>query len=204
MKDMRLNYLFNLLCIHSQPTTTPSQSPSKGPSVSLDEPAPITPSPTVSCDCSAFQQAGKCSCPSSPNWQADPIKTDDKPPGACAREKCCFCQENFLQPDICKRDSCEGEDNVDFPTRRKLQAATIPRLSRNLKVCTTENVLNYSPTTEYEPGDVVRIGTKRYKCKDSPNGLWCKIPAYAPAESDYWEQAWMEDGTCPPPSGSSE
>ena len=188
MKDMRLNFLFNLLCIHSQPTATPSQSQSE----------------CVSCDCSAFQQAGKCPCPSSPNWQVDPSKTDTEPPGACAREKCCLCQASFLQPDICQEATCAGEDNVDFPcnTRRKLQAATIPRLSRNLKVCTTEDVLNYSTTTEYEPGDVVRIGTKRYKCKDSPDGLWCKIPAYAPAESDYWEQAWTEDGTCPPPQTS--
>ena len=80
--------------------------------------------------------------------------------------------------------------------RRKLQSGTIPRLSRNLEVCTTEDVLNYSTTTEYESGDVVRIGTKRYKCRGLPNGLWCKNPAYAPAESNVWEQAWVEDGNC--------
>ena len=66
----------------------------------------------------------------------------------------------------------------------------------NLEVCTTEDVLNYSTTTEYESGDVVRIGTKRYKCRGLPNGLWCKNPAYAPAESNVWEQAWVEDGNC--------
>jgi len=66
----------------------------------------------------------------------------------------------------------------------------------DITVCSSEDVLNYSTTTEYEPGDVVRIGTKRYKCRGWPNGLWCKNPAYAPAESDIWEQAWKEDGKC--------
>ena len=92
-------------------------------------------------------------------------------------------------------------------SRRKLQAETIPRLSRNLEVCTTEDVLNYSSSTDYEEGDVVRIGTKRFKCRGWPNGLWCKESAYAPSlKPGIWSDAWVEDGNClyepPPPSQS--
>ena len=90
---------------------------------------------------------------------------------------------------------------------RKLQAATISRLSRNLEVCTTEDVLNYSSSTEYEEGDVVRVGTTRFKCRGWPNGLWCNNSAYAPSlKPGIWEQAWSLDGNCsyepPPPSQS--
>lgn len=65
-------------------------------------------------------------------------------------------------------------------------------------------MLNYSTTTEYEPGDVVRIRTKRYKCRGLPNGLWCKNPAYAPSLKPglFWEQAWSLDGICLQPAPS--
>jgi len=84
---------------------------------------------------------------------------------------------------------------------------TAPLTRRKLEVCTTEDVLNYSSSTDYEEGDVVRIGTTRFKCRGWPNGLWCNNSAYAPSlKPGIWTDAWSEDGNClyvpPPPSQS--
>jgi len=84
---------------------------------------------------------------------------------------------------------------------------TAPLTRRNLEVCTTEDVLNYSSSTDYKEGDVVRIGTTRFKCRGWPNGLWCNKSAYAPSlKPGIWSDAWSEDGNClyepPPPSQS--
>eukprot|EP00979_Chaetoceros_neogracilis_P016680 scaffold9028_cov298-Chaetoceros_neogracile.AAC.2 len=74
--------------------------------------------PPTFCNCGDFQQAGLCTCSHSPSWMADPAKAVTVP-GACAREKCCFCQSNFLQPNICQRDKCEGpienENILNYP-----------------------------------------------------------------------------------------
>ena len=111
--------------------------------------------------------------------------------GTCTYEKCVGTASPTTSPSSSPSKvptgSPSGSPTVVGLSRRNLQAGT---------VCTTEDVLNYSTTTEYESGDVVRIGTKRYKCRGLPNGLWCKNPAYAPAESNVWEQAWVEDGNC--------
>ena len=62
--------------------------------------------------------------------------------------------------------------------------------------CTQKDVLNFSTSTTYQAGDVVRVETKRFKCKGFPYTNWCSRPGYEPLVSDFWREAWDEDGTC--------
>ena len=63
---------------------------------------------------------------------------------------------------------------------------------------TTFDVDAWNSATEYETGDVVRVGTKRYRCREWPNFFWCRQEAYRPtAEGNSFSgQAWTEDGEC--------
>ena len=178
------------------PTTSPSASPT------IDDGVRIV---VYECDvgpayCSQFDPADGLGL----GWKAVghcrgtrvPSMAPTQYGGTCTYEKCVGTASPTTSPSSSPSKVPTGSPSGS-PTGDDLER-------RNLKVCTTEDVLNYSPTTDYEPGDVVRIGTKRYKCKDSPNGLWCKISAYAPSlKPGIWSDAWIEDGTCPPPSGLS-
>jgi len=56
----------------------------------------------------------------------------------------------------------------------------------------------WSSNGGYEAGDVVRLATKRFKCKNWPNSLWCVGTAYQPTMeiTGTWREAWSEDGMC--------
>ena len=63
--------------------------------------------------------------------------------------------------------------------------------------CSDVDVNLWSNSVDYTEGDVVRIGTKRFRCREWPFKLWCKVEAYMPMlEPGIWSQAWLEDGTC--------
>merc|ERR1712194_40143 len=51
---------------------------------------------------------------------------------------------------------------------------------------------------EYEEGEVIRAGNKRFKCKAWPYYLWCRMSAYQPnvAETGIFSNAWTRDGIC--------
>jgi len=67
----------------------------------------------------------------------------------------------------------------------------------DLEVCTLTDVEPFSGSAEYVEGDVVRIGTKRFKCKGWPNSGWCSDAGYEPSlNPGLWEQAWDENGEC--------
>jgi hypothetical protein len=65
-------------------------------------------------------------------------------------------------------------------------------------VCTDTAVVAWSSGTNYVTDDVVRIGTKRYKCREWPNYFWCRMAAYKPTmeSNGIWNQAWNENGMC--------
>ena len=50
----------------------------------------------------------------------------------------------------------------------------------------------------YVTGDVVRVGNKRFKCKEWPYFFWCRVSAYMHTlEYDgIWAQAWTKDSVC--------
>jgi hypothetical protein len=60
-------------------------------------------------------------------------------------------------------------------------------------------VAPWSLSTQYEAGDQVRIGAKKFQCKPWPHYLWCSLSAYAPttSETGLWTEAWALAGTCP-------
>ena len=121
-----------------------------------------------------WKAVGHCRGTTSPT--SSPTEYD----GTCQYEKCVTIVEGGAE-----EDCVQGQTGCVDGKRKP-----------DITVCSPEDVLNYSTTTDYDFGDVVRIGTQRYKCKEWPNGLWCNNPAYAPVESDNWDQAWEEDGKC--------
>jgi len=64
--------------------------------------------------------------------------------------------------------------------------------------CSDVDANPWSSSVDYDTGDVVRIGAKRFKCREWPNKLWCSKEAYQPTleNSNIWDMAWSEDGTC--------
>jgi hypothetical protein len=60
-----------------------------------------------------------------------------------------------------------------------------------------EDVEMWSSSVDYVTDDVVRVGTKRFKCREWPNYFWCRSEAYVPTEeSGIWTNAWTVDGMC--------
>merc|ERR1712086_354551 len=51
---------------------------------------------------------------------------------------------------------------------------------------------------EYEEGEVIRAGNKRFKCKAWPYYFWCRMSAYQPNvdETGIFSNAWTRDGIC--------
>ena len=67
----------------------------------------------------------------------------------------------------------------------------------DIEVCSMKDVEPFSSSVEYVEDDVVRIGTKRFKCRSWPNSGWCSDDGYEPSlKPGLWEQAWDEDGEC--------
>jgi hypothetical protein len=48
----------------------------------------------------------------------------------------------------------------------------------------------------YVAGTRVRKDERIYKCKGYPYSLWCKMAAYEPEETAYWNDAWTRAGDC--------
>ena len=70
-------------------------------------------------------------------------------------------------------------------------------------VCTKPKIVetdlkvdNWSSSTTYIAGDVVRVGADRYKCKDWPYTGFCNQESYNPSTA-LWSSAWSRDGECP-------
>lgn len=68
------------------------------------------------------------------------------------------------------------------------------------EICMGAPVDTWSSSFDYHEGDVVRVGMKRFKCREWPNKFWCKMEAYKPTndENGVWRDAWTTDGMCPP------
>ena len=68
------------------------------------------------------------------------------------------------------------------------------------ETCTDTDIEAYSSNLDYVTGDEVRIGDERFKCREWPNYLWCRMSAYQPMteENGIWPQAWTANGSCPP------
>lgn len=51
----------------------------------------------------------------------------------------------------------------------------------------------YEAGTNYAAGDIV-VGSDNglYECKPWPYTAWCASASYAPAESQYWQDAWTK------------
>eukprot|EP00584_Thalassiosira_punctigera_P002647 CAMPEP_0172527200 /NCGR_PEP_ID=MMETSP1067-20121228/1937_1 /TAXON_ID=265564 ORGANISM="Thalassiosira punctigera, Strain Tpunct2005C2" /NCGR_SAMPLE_ID=MMETSP1067 /ASSEMBLY_ACC=CAM_ASM_000444 /LENGTH=652 /DNA_ID=CAMNT_0013310885 /DNA_START=110 /DNA_END=2068 /DNA_ORIENTATION=- len=71
---------------------------------------------------------------------------------------------------------------------------------KDLTTCEDVSVNTWSNNVDYTTGDVVRVGTKRFRCREWPNYLWCRMSSYKPVltSSNIWQQAWRTDGDCPP------
>lgn len=58
----------------------------------------------------------------------------------------------------------------------------------------------YSDGSDYTAGSLVAVNKGSYatvyQCKEPPSDLWCPMDGYKPNESQYWDQAWMELGSC--------
>ena len=54
--------------------------------------------------------------------------------------------------------------------------------------------------TNFGEGDVMIIVKSGYsmvyQCNAAPNNLFCGMSGYEPGTSTYWEQAWIELGSC--------
>jgi len=84
--------------------------------------------------------------------------------------------------------SCDANDMAGLSCQRDIKR----------EVCSDVAVSQWSESVDYTTGDVVRVGTKRFNCRNWPNYLWCSMPAYKPAleNNGIWHEAWSEDGTC--------
>ena len=66
------------------------------------------------------------------------------------------------------------------------------------ETCDLKDVETWSKSIDYVTGDVVRIGNKRFKCREWPFYFWSRMEAYEPTmdDDDIWKNAWRLDGTC--------
>jgi len=74
-----------------------------------------------------------------------------------------------------------------------------PNCQRDIEVeqCTNADVNPWVSNLNYDQGDVIRVGTQRYKCRPWPYAGWCKLSAYRPPlEPGIWTDAWEMDGNC--------
>ncbi|EJK52208.1 hypothetical protein THAOC_28548 [Thalassiosira oceanica] len=92
--------------------------------------------------------------------------------------------------------SCTCGDS-DCPNPSGLEA-TSTACKKDVTVTSCPAVGEYASGSSYEAGDVVRVGTTRFKCREWPYMLWCRNEAYAPSlDSGIWSNAWTRDGDCP-------
>jgi len=93
---------------------------------------------------------------------------------------------------VTTQESCTCED-ADCPNPLGLSGAAC---TKDVTVTHCPTVELFSPSATYGAGEVVRVGTKRFKCKDWPFYQHCGVPYYAPTGEDYGA-AWRDDGDCP-------
>ena len=103
----------------------------------------------------------------------------------------------YYENDVTTEESCTCSA-ADCPNPLGLDG-TSTACTKDVTVTHCPSVEAYSTTATYAAGDVVRIGTKRFKCKPWPFYLWCGNEAYAPTLEDggTWGDAWSTDGDCP-------
>jgi len=60
----------------------------------------------------------------------------------------------------------------------------------------------WDSSKDYVVGDVVRVGSERFKCLPFPTSVWCSVDMYAPTLDplDMWTIPWKADGICTPPA----
>jgi len=67
----------------------------------------------------------------------------------------------------------------------------------DVETCPPTDVDLWNNGESYATDDVVRVGLKRFRCREWPNFLWCSLSAYQPElEDGIWTNAWTEDGVC--------
>ena len=85
-----------------------------------------------------------------------------------------------------------GGCNMDYtrdPTEYPTEAPTTDRGN-----CPPAYIPNNS---NYDAGDWVRVGGKKYQCKPYPFYLWCRKAAYAPeTPNGIWRDAWSSGKNC--------
>lgn len=128
-----------------------------------------------------WRQIGACSGTSTPTIA--PVMYV----GPCKHNKCVEVDDTMQCTPGSTRCSCNINDTTGPSCQR-----TIRR-----DICSDMDVNRWSDNVDYTAGDVVRIGSRRFKCREWPVTLWCNLEAYTPMlESGIWDQAWSEDGTC--------
>merc|ERR1712150_232457 len=88
----------------------------------------------------------------------------------------------------CEFNNCVEEDVIEQCTPGSAgcscgaEDAAGPSCQRDItrEVCSDVAVNSWSSSIDYVAGDVVRIGAKRFKCKEWPFNRWCNVEAYQP------------------------
>jgi hypothetical protein len=59
-------------------------------------------------------------------------------------------------------------------------------------------VNTWATNIDYVAGYALRLDKSRFKCKEWPYPVWCRVNAYQPTltKDDIWAYAWTEDGMC--------
>lgn len=129
----------------------------------------------------AWKQTGACSGTLTPT--AAPVVYG----GLCKYSKCVELDSTEQCTPGSVGCSCNANDTAGSSCQRDIKRV----------ICNDVNVNHWSNSFDYTGGDVVRIGSKRFKCRAWPFMLWCNVEGYKPMlENGIWDQAWSEDGTC--------
>ena len=195
------------------PSKNPSQSPSKAPTDNPSKSPTQSPTPddcvrTVVYQCREFPYEGwckqmepqECIDPDTCGWKAvgfcrgtrSPTASPTRYTGTCRYDKCVDVEGT----ETSTVSTCNGVSDCTCTGSGETEVCTKTTKTINT-VCTPTDVNNYSSSATYDAHDVVRVGRKRFKCKDFPSTGWCSNGVlYAPLTGPYWTMAWDEDGMC--------
>jgi hypothetical protein len=202
------------------PSKNPSRSPSKAPTDNPSKSPTQSPTPddcvrTVVYQCREFPYEGwckqtepqECIDPDTCGWKAvgfcrgtrSPTASPTRYTGTCRYDKCVDVEGT----ETSTVSTCNGVSDCTCTGSGETEVCTKTTKTINT-VCTPTDVNNYSSSATYDAHDVVRVGRKRFKCKDFPYSGWCSSGVlYAPLTGPHWTRAWDEDGICTPDPTSS-
>jgi len=139
--------------------------------------------------CTYFQAGqGGCACTTDSSTTVSCSNGDGSPD--------CTCTYDENNAPTCTRPAVTCERTGDPICTKASKECEKLVASSTGDVPITVQVLEYDENTDYDAGSVIRIHAKKYKCKDFPASLWCKMDGYGP-DDRYFAQAWSEDGFCP-------